>query len=286
MFFTSRLAAMTLAAMMCAVAPASSQQQPPMQPQPQYQVPPPQPQMQPQPEMQPQPQPPPPQRQPSASTYGPEELNSAGHRFFGNVSRGLASVIERAVSQWGLPNGGYHRPPLGEEGSGAALSPDCATAKGTLYTKNTASDAAPRLLAAGALGRLRLGQRRQRRCRTMTLVYNLPATTMRSTSGTLAASSDPPTPVIGGFRNDTALTAGTFVLVPIRCRSGARLAANIAYLHQYTPRTTWNPVWGYSTPPPPPPLLVRLRIRQRGAGLAFCPLRLHGIVRGSLRVGV
>ena len=43
---------------------------------------------------------------------------NAGHRFFGNVSRGLASVIERAVSQWGLPNGYI----LGEEGSGAFVA--------------------------------------------------------------------------------------------------------------------------------------------------------------------
>ena len=90
MDFASRLAAGTLAALMCWTVPASSQQGPPEQL-------------------------PPPQRQPSAATYGPDELTSAGHRFFGNVSRGLASVIERAVSQWGLPNGYI----LGEEGSGA-----------------------------------------------------------------------------------------------------------------------------------------------------------------------
>jgi len=50
--------------------------------------------------------------------YGPDELTTAGHRFFGNVSRGLASVIERAISQWGLPNGYI----LGEEGSGAFVA--------------------------------------------------------------------------------------------------------------------------------------------------------------------
>src|SRR6202011_1698124 len=91
MTFASRLAAVTLAALMCWTVPASSQQAPPPQ------------------------QLPPPQRQPGPNTYGPDELTSAGHRFFGNVSRGLASVIERAVSQWGLPNGYI----LGEEGSGA-----------------------------------------------------------------------------------------------------------------------------------------------------------------------
>src|SRR5437879_13545093 len=88
MYFASRLAAVTLTALLCWTGPASSQQAP---------------------------QPPPPQYQPGGNTFGPDELVGAGHRFFGNVSRGLASVIERAVSQWGLPNGYI----LGEEGSGA-----------------------------------------------------------------------------------------------------------------------------------------------------------------------
>jgi len=40
---------------------------------------------------------------------------NAGHQFFGGVSGGLASVIERAVSKWGLPN----RYVPGEEAGGA-----------------------------------------------------------------------------------------------------------------------------------------------------------------------
>src|SRR5262245_49786888 len=117
MTFASRLAAVMLAALMCGVVPASAQQPPP----PQYPA-------------QPAPPPgqyPPPQRQPSPSTFGPDELVSAGHKFFGNVSRGLASVIERAVSQWGLPNGYV----LGEEGSGAFVA-GLRYGEGTLYTKN------------------------------------------------------------------------------------------------------------------------------------------------------
>src|SRR5579872_6134555 len=74
---------------------------------------------------------PPPQRQPGPNYYGPDELVNAGHKFFGNVSRGLASVIERAVSQWGLPNGYI----LGEEGSGAFVA-GLRYGEGTLYTKN------------------------------------------------------------------------------------------------------------------------------------------------------
>src|SRR5580693_8246776 len=105
MIFASRLAALTLAALMCCTVPALSQQLPPPQP--------------------------PPQREPGPTTYGPDELTSAGHRFFGNVSRGLASVIERAVSQWGLPNGYV----LGEEGGGAFVA-GLRYGEGTLYTKN------------------------------------------------------------------------------------------------------------------------------------------------------
>jgi hypothetical protein len=104
MTFASRLAAVTFAALMCWTVPASAQQAPPL---------------------------PPPQRQPSPYTYGPDELVGAGHKFFGNVSRGLASVIERAVSQWGLPNGYI----LGEEGSGAFVA-GLRYGEGTLYTKN------------------------------------------------------------------------------------------------------------------------------------------------------
>ena len=120
MIFASRLAAVTVAALMCWTVPASAQQPPPPLPPPQ-QAPP----------QQQAPQLPPPQRQPTPSTYGPDELVNAGHKFFGNVSRGLASVIERAVSQWGLPNGYV----LGEEGSGAFVA-GLRYGEGTLYTKN------------------------------------------------------------------------------------------------------------------------------------------------------
>src|SRR5260370_23380227 len=106
MTFASRLAAATLAVLMCWTVPISAQQEQPAQL-------------------------PPPQRQPTPNNYGPDELTSAGHRFFGNVSRGLASVIEPAVSQWGLPHGYI----LGEEGSGAFVAV-LRYGEGTLYTKN------------------------------------------------------------------------------------------------------------------------------------------------------
>jgi len=215
MIFDSRLAAVTLAAMLCWAGPASSQQPPPPLP-PAQQV---------QPMPQAEPQPPPPPREAGPSVYRPEELTSAGHRFFGNVSRGLASVIERAVSQWGLPNGYV----LGEEGSGAFVA-GLRYGEGTLYTKN-AGDL--RVYWQGPSVGFDWGGDG---ARTMTLVYNLPAT---NAIYQRFAGIDGSAYIIGGF-GMTALTANNIVLVPIRSGLGLRLGANIGYL-KYTPRATWNP---------------------------------------------
>jgi hypothetical protein len=171
------------------------------------------------------PPPPPPRQAPPGSTYQSDELVVAGHRFFGNVSRGLAQIIERAVSQWGLPNGYV----LGEEGSGAFVA-GLRYGEGTLYTKN-AGDL--KVFWQGpSLGFDWGGDG----ARTMTLVYNLPAT------GAIYqrfAGIDGSAYIIGGF-GMTALTANNIVLVPIRSGIGLRLGANIGYL-KYTPSPTWNP---------------------------------------------
>jgi hypothetical protein len=208
MTFATRLAAMTLAAMMCWAVPVSAQQAapPPDAPPPQQPLP-------------------PPQRQPGPNYYGPEELVGAGHKFFGNVSRGLASVIERAVSQWGLPNGYV----LGEEGSGAFVA-GLRYGEGTLYTKN-AGDL--KVYWQGPSVGFDWGGDG---ARTMTLVYNLPAT---AAIYQRFAGIDGSAYIIGGF-GMTALTANGIVLVPIRSGLGLRLGANIGYL-KYTPHATWNP---------------------------------------------
>jgi hypothetical protein len=229
MISASRLAAVTLAAVMCWTVPAFSQQQPPIQQapmQPIQQAP-----MQQQPPIQqvpmqqePAPQPPP-RAQRSQYTYESDELVNAGHRFFGNVSRGLASVIERAVSQWGLPNGYV----LGEEGSGAFVA-GLRYGEGTLYTKN-AGDL--RVYWQGPSVGFDWGGDG---ARTMTLVYNLPAT---SAIYQRFVGIDGSAYIIGGF-GMTALTANNIVLVPIRSGLGLRLGANVGYL-KYTPRATWNP---------------------------------------------
>src|SRR6201987_1153931 len=68
---------------------------------------------------------------PTANQYSSNEIIDAGHRFFGGVSRDLAGIVEKAVSQWGLPNGYI----LGEEAGGAFIG-GVRYGDGTLYTRN------------------------------------------------------------------------------------------------------------------------------------------------------
>ncbi|HEX4408933.1 MAG TPA: DUF1134 domain-containing protein [Xanthobacteraceae bacterium] len=173
------------------------------------------------------PQEPPPQQQqpPSSNQFSNNEVIDAGHRFFGGVSRGLASVMEKAFSQWGQPNGYV----LGEEAGGAFVG-GLRYGDGTLYTKN-AGDLrvfweGPSIgFDAGGDG-----------ARTMMLVYNLPRTqAIFDRFGGIAGSAY----FIGGF-GMTALTAENIVLVPIRSGVGFRLGANLGYL-KFTDHPTWNP---------------------------------------------
>lgn len=160
-----------------------------------------------------------------SNTYSSDELLNSGHRFFGNVSRGLASIIERATSRWGQPNGYI----LGEEGSGAIVA-GLRYGEGTLYTKN-AGDL--KVYWQGpSLGFDWGGEG----ARTMMLVYNLPATeSIYQRFGGIDGSAY----LVGGF-GMTALTANRIVVVPIRSGVGLRLGANVGYL-KFTNRPTWNP---------------------------------------------
>jgi hypothetical protein len=76
--------------------------------------------------------PPPASNPPSqGGQYSSNEIVDAGHRFFGTVSRGLAEIVEKAGSQWGLPNGYV----LGQEAGGAWVA-GLRYGEGILYTKN------------------------------------------------------------------------------------------------------------------------------------------------------
>jgi len=157
--------------------------------------------------------------------YSPNELVNAGHEFFGTISQGLASVIERAVSNWGQPNGYI----LGQE-AGGALVAGLRYGDGTLYTKN-AGDL--RVYWQGPSVGFDWGGDG---ARTMMLVYNLPRT---DAVYQRFAGLDGSAYFIGGF-GMTALTANNIVVVPIRSGVGLRLGANIGYL-KFTPTATWNP---------------------------------------------
>jgi hypothetical protein len=168
---------------------------------------------------------PPPGPQPAQDNFSSGELVSTGHRFFGTVSRGLATIIEKAVSQWGQPNGYV----LGEEGAGAFFG-GLRYGEGVLYTKN-AGDL--KVFWQGpSLGWDFGGEG----SRTMMLVYNLPAT---QAVYQRFAGLDGSAYFVGGF-GMTALTANNIVIVPIRSGVGLRLGANIGYL-KFTPQSTWNP---------------------------------------------
>lgn len=158
-------------------------------------------------------------------TFAPGELVAAGHRFFGGVSRGLATIIEKAVSQWGLPNGYV----LGQEGGGAVVV-GLRYGEGVLYTKN-AGDL--KVFWQGPSVGWDVGGEG---ARTMMLVYNLPATTAIYQH---FAGVDGSAYFVGGF-GMTVLTANRIVLVPIRAGVGVRLGANVGYL-KFTERATWNP---------------------------------------------
>lgn len=161
----------------------------------------------------------------SNDTFTPGELVGAGHRFFGGVSRGLATIIEKAVSQWGLPNGYV----LGQEGGGAFVV-GLRYGEGVLYTKN-AGDL--KVFWQGpSLGWDVGGEG----ARTMMLIYNLPATNAIYQH---FAGVDGSAYFIGGF-GMTVLTANRIVLIPIRSGVGVRLGANVGYL-KFTDRATWNP---------------------------------------------
>ncbi|MBV8753648.1 MAG: DUF1134 domain-containing protein [Hyphomicrobiales bacterium] len=158
-------------------------------------------------------------------TFAPGELVAAGHRFFGGVSRGLATIIEKAVSQWGLPNGYV----LGQEGGGAVVV-GLRYGEGVLYTKN-AGDL--KVFWQGPSIGWDVGGEG---ARTMMLVYNLPATTAIYQH---FAGVDGSAYFVGGF-GMTVLTANRVVVIPIRAGVGVRLGANVGYL-KFTDRATWNP---------------------------------------------
>jgi hypothetical protein len=157
--------------------------------------------------------------------YSTNELVSKGHSFFGSVSRGLALSIEKAISQWGQPNGYI----LGQEGAGAFIG-GLRYGEGVLYTRN-AGDL--KVYWQGPSVGWDFGGDG---ARTMILVYNLKSVEdIFRRFGGISGSAY----LVAGF-GMTALGADGIVVVPIRSGVGVRLGANLGYL-KFTPNPTWNP---------------------------------------------
>ncbi len=165
------------------------------------------------------------QRYKEQQSFSQNELVGSGHKFFGNVSRGLALTIEEAVRRWGEPNGYV----LGQEASGAFVG-GLRYGEGQLYTRNAGDR---RVFWQGSSIGFDFGGEG---ARTMMLVYNLPRVDALYQR---FAGVDGSAYFIGGF-GFTALTAEGITLVPIRTGVGWRLGVNLGYL-KFTPQATWNP---------------------------------------------
>lgn len=160
-----------------------------------------------------------------SDTYSSEEILGAGHQFFGSVAQGLASLIERAFTEYGQPNAYI----LGQEGGGA-LFIGAKYGDGTMYTRNAGTHQVywqgPSLgLNIGADG-----------SRVMMLVYNLPAVESiferyPGVEGSIYA--------VGGL-GMTALRQGDVYVVPISAGVGLRAGVSVGYLN-FTREPTWNP---------------------------------------------
>jgi len=162
---------------------------------------------------------------PSGQTYDQDEILQAGHQFFGSVSGGLASVVEKAFSSYGEPNGYV----LGEEGSGALIA-GARYGEGNLYTRNAGTH---KLFWQGPSVGWDFGADG---ARVMMLVYNLPTV---NSLYTRFAGVNGSAYLVGGV-GMTVLLNNEIVLVPVRAGVGARLGLNMGYL-KFTDKPTWNP---------------------------------------------
>ena len=160
-----------------------------------------------------------------SDTYSADEMVNKGSAFFGSVAQGMASLVERAISQYGLPNGYI----LGEEGGGAVFA-GARYGQGTMYTRN-AGDLG--IYWQGPTIGLDFGGDGSK---VMMLVYNLPD--VNSVYGRYPGV-DGSAYVVGGL-GMTVIKRDTVVIVPIRSGIGARLGINVGYL-KFTQDATWNP---------------------------------------------
>jgi len=160
-----------------------------------------------------------------SDTFAGEEIVETGGEFFGSVSQGLASLVERATSQFGLPNAYI----LGQEAGGAFFA-GARYGEGTMYTRNQGEHA---IFWQGPTVGLDFGGDGSK---VMMLVYNL--STVQEAYGRYPGV-DGSAYVIGGL-GMTVIKYGNVVMVPIRSGVGLRAGLNVGYL-KFTDQPTWNP---------------------------------------------
>ncbi len=162
---------------------------------------------------------------PSEDGYTIEEIREATRGFFGQVSTGLASVIEHAFKRGGRPTAYV----LGTEGGGAFLA-GLRYGDGTVFFRSGGSS---RIYWHGPSIGYDFGAAGSR---TMFLIYNLKNRDdlFRRFSGVDGSAY-----LVGGV-GITFLTNGQVVMAPIRSGLGLRLGASIGYV-RFTPTQTWNP---------------------------------------------
>ncbi|KKB75997.1 hypothetical protein VW35_19910 [Devosia soli] len=160
-----------------------------------------------------------------SDTYSGDELVQSGQEFFGSAAQGLASLVERAVGQFGLPNGYI----LGEE-AGGALFVGAKYGEGKLYTRNAGEFS---IFWQGPSIGFDVGGDGSK---VMMLVYNLQ--NIQEILGRYPGV-DGSAYVLGGL-GMTVTKRGNVVIVPIRSGVGARLGINVGYLN-FTSEPTWNP---------------------------------------------
>lgn len=157
--------------------------------------------------------------------YSIDEIRSATRGFFGNISTGLASIIEYSFKNWGRPSGYI----LGREGGGAFLA-GLRYGSGQLYLREGGTR---KIYWHGPSIGYDFGASGDR---TMFLVYRLddPNGLYRQFTGVDGSAY-----LVGGV-GLTVLKGGRTIMAPIRSGLGLRLGANIGYL-RFTARPTWNP---------------------------------------------
>lgn len=157
--------------------------------------------------------------------YSQNEISTAGHGFFGSLTRGMASAIEHTFKKSGRPNGYI----LGEDGGGAFIA-GLRYGEGSLFTKDAGQH---KIYWQGPSLGYDVGVEGSK---TMVLVYNMrDVQDLFNRFGGIEGSAY----LIGGVSIQFQ-KYGDVTLALIRSGVGLRLGANVGYL-KYSQRPTWNP---------------------------------------------